>query len=298
MLDTTPILWLQEWQSPLLTDAMAAVSFWGSAASALAVAVLVACGRRPKLGVSLMLAIVFADVMATAAKDVFELPRPYAADSRIRALGASPSSPPDDSFGFPSGHVAITVSWAAGLAWWTRKRFDIGAAAAWIGAMAISRMYLGRHFPADVVGGLVVGLAALALARRTLPPEPPDGRAEPGRPQAWIGAAIGAGAIAVSLAGAGLELHQAGRVCGVLAAALLLDRARVLTGDATPARRVARAATALGLLGLATWSAGWTWMVASGTLAARAGAVAAGAALHASVLLVPVFAFRSRRHRP
>jgi phage tail tape-measure protein len=39
-----------------------------------------------------------------------------------------------------------------------------------IALMAISRRYLGGHFAADVLGGLVVGVVALALARLELSP--------------------------------------------------------------------------------------------------------------------------------
>ena len=106
-------------------------------------------------------------------------PRPNAVDARVRTFGAFESrlpplatgtSMPADDFGFPSGHVATTAAWALGLAWSRRKPWQLGAAATWIALMALSRMYLGRHFPADVIGGLVVGVAGLAIARLALPP--------------------------------------------------------------------------------------------------------------------------------
>jgi hypothetical protein len=57
-----------------------------------------------------------------------------------------------------------------GLAWSRRKSWQLGVAATWVALIAVSRMYLGRHFPADVLGGLVVGVAALTLARLELSP--------------------------------------------------------------------------------------------------------------------------------
>ena len=170
MLDTSFVLWLQEWASPALTEIMRAVSFWGYVPSCLAVAIVCGFGWRLRLGVTLILAIVFADAMTIVAKGTFASPRPHAVDARVRTLGAfesglSPTatgtSVPADHFGFPSGHVATTAAWALGLAWVRRKPWQLGAAGTWIALMALSRMYLGRHFPADVLGGLVVGVAAL-----------------------------------------------------------------------------------------------------------------------------------------
>ena len=178
MHDTTLVLLLQERASPALTGIMQAVSFWGYVPSCLAVAIACGFGWRLRLGVTLVLAILFADAMTIVAKGAFASPRPHAIDARVRTYSAFESkllplttgtSMPADDFGFPSGHVATTAAWALGLAWSRRKTWELGAAATWIALMALSRMYLGRHFPADVIGGLVVGAAAFSIARLALP---------------------------------------------------------------------------------------------------------------------------------
>ena len=179
MHDTHFVLWLQQWSSPALTEIMRALSLSGYVPSCLAVAIVCGFGARLRLGVTLILAIVFTDAITVAAKGAFASPRPHAVDARVRTFGAFESglpptatgtSVPADDFGFPSGHVATTAAWALGLAWSRRKSWQVGVAATWVALMALSRMYLGRHFPADVLGGLVVGVAALALARLELSP--------------------------------------------------------------------------------------------------------------------------------
>ena len=174
MLDTTLVLLLQERASPALTEIMRAVSFWGFAPSCLAVAIVCGFGWRLRLGVTLILAIIFADAITIVAKGAFASPRPHAIDARVRTFDAFESelppmamgtSVPADDFWFPSGHVATTAAWALGLAWSRRKPWQLGAAATWIALMALSRIYLGRHFPADVLGGLIIGVAGLAIAR-------------------------------------------------------------------------------------------------------------------------------------
>jgi hypothetical protein len=66
--------------------------------------------QRLRLGVTLILAIVFADAMTVAAKGAFSSPRPDAVDARVRTFGAFESglppmatgtSVPADDFGFP-----------------------------------------------------------------------------------------------------------------------------------------------------------------------------------------------------
>ena len=53
MLDTSFILWLQQWASPALTEIMRAVSLWGYVPSCLAAAIVFGFGGRLRLGVTL-----------------------------------------------------------------------------------------------------------------------------------------------------------------------------------------------------------------------------------------------------
>ena len=302
MLDTTLVLWLQQRESPALTEIMRVVSLWGYVPSCLAVAIACAFGWRLRLGVTLILAILFADAMTIVAKGAFASPRPHAVDARVRTLAAFEfglppmalsTSVPADDFGFPSGHVAATAAWALGLAMSRRKRWQLGAAATWIALMALSRMYLGRHFPADVVGGLAVGAAGLAIARLELSP------GATGISPRMVGARTAAGVsllLVVSLAalfGAGLSAHDAGRFCGLVGAVLLLARTTGLDDSVRLALRIARLAAALVLLGVAVWSSTWTIMVGPGL--AVMSTMAISAALHAAVVLVPALAVGSHR---
>ncbi len=72
---------------------------------------------------------------------------------------------------YPSGHTAASVAVYGGLALLVTSRFKSGAAraVAWglavvlVSFVALSRMYRGMHHPLDVAGGLLVGVAALAV---------------------------------------------------------------------------------------------------------------------------------------
>lgn len=302
MLDTRFVLWLQQWASPALTEIMRAVSLWGYVPSCLAVAIACGFGMRLRLGVTLILAIVFADAMTVAAKGAFASPRPHAVDARVRTFAAFESGLPPmalvpaDDFGFPSGHVATTAAWALGLAWSRRKSWKVGVAATWVALMALSRMYLGRHFPVDVLGGLVVGIAALALARLELSPANAGISTLPAGTKTTLGVSLIVAVALAALSGAGLGAHDAGRFCGLVGATLFLMHTRALDDSVSPAMRMARIAVALVLLGVALWSS--TLMITTvltGPRLAVMSTMAVSAALHASVLLVPALVLDRKR---
>ncbi len=148
---------------------------------------------RPTLGV--MLALLLAGVATHAAKSGFELPRPADVDARVlykleapRALVADGGAPSflalptpeardalrlteEPDYGFISGHTSAATAMSIGLLLFfgLRRRAAWLVLLAWPLLMGLSRMYLGRHFLADVAGGLVVGSAAACLAYWLLP---------------------------------------------------------------------------------------------------------------------------------
>jgi undecaprenyl-diphosphatase len=124
------------------------------------------CHRRPPL-TALAAAVAFgvASAINGAIKVLVGRPRPTVADPHLHALIAVPSSP-----SFPSGHAATAFAAAVTIArlaprvrWWV-----LGLAA----LVALSRVYLRVHYPLDILGGaligIAVGLVAARVARRAL----------------------------------------------------------------------------------------------------------------------------------
>ena len=88
-------------------------------------------------------------------KPLFDRTRPY------YVLDYEPLIPPVGDASFPSGHTA--VSFAAATAIYAINRKWGIAAYAFAVLMGFSRLYLGVHFPLDVLGGALVGTVAAEI---------------------------------------------------------------------------------------------------------------------------------------
>jgi membrane-associated phospholipid phosphatase len=110
-----------------------------------------------RLAVTLTLTVALNEILKVAIHD----PRPYWYDPRVQLLTS-----PHGSFGMPSGHSATA------LAGWGLLAVFLATGWGWlIGAVltllvGLSRVYLGVHFPSDVLAGWAIGaLIALLVLR-------------------------------------------------------------------------------------------------------------------------------------
>jgi undecaprenyl-diphosphatase len=83
-------------------------------------------------------------------------PRPYAALPHVLLLVS-----PTTDFSFPSDHAVMAGAVAAGL-WWVDRKLGVLATIAAL-VMAFARVYVGAHYPLDVVAGLLLGAAVTTL---------------------------------------------------------------------------------------------------------------------------------------
>ncbi|MBD0289791.1 MAG: phosphatase PAP2 family protein [Thermoleophilia bacterium] len=113
-----------------------------------------------------------ADVIVIAVKTVVSRPRPF---DRLPGTDVLLSGTVGASF--PSGHAATSFAGAVILGYLTRRALP------WLAVLALlvsfSRVYVGVHYPADVVAGALVGAAVGALygvlVRAKAPRSPSEG---------------------------------------------------------------------------------------------------------------------------
>lgn len=90
-------------------------------------------------------------------KPIVARPRPYDACTALVPLVKRLWD-----YSFPSGHTACAFSVAAVCFVKLKKRYGVPLLVIAI-LVALSRMYVGVHYPTDVLGGLIFGLAAAWL---------------------------------------------------------------------------------------------------------------------------------------
>ena len=164
-------LLLHQHASPALTAAMRAASFIGSPAFLAPLGILVVAlylrQGRPLTARLFVITVIGGEVLDQVLKLAFHRTRPAAFFGLPEPLGYS----------FPSGHALAACAFygvlAAFAAARTEKRtlrwiYQIAAAMV-IATIGVSRIYLGVHYPSDVLGGYAAALVwvfTVASARR------------------------------------------------------------------------------------------------------------------------------------
>ena len=98
-------------------------------------------------------------------KVLFSTPRPFQLDDGVARSPAAMATA--GGAGFPSGHAQLSTTFWGLVAFYTRRRSVTLLAVALVGLISFSRLYLGLHFPIDVVGGILIGLLFVALGAWT-----------------------------------------------------------------------------------------------------------------------------------
>ncbi len=163
--------------SPWLTVIMRVITDSGSALAIIVLSIGLAVylqrrARRRSESILLLITQAGSAALGEALKSIFARPRPHLFPWLTAAGGWS----------FPSGHTLNAVVLGGMLAWlvgrrlsgWRRIVLWIGVTL-WAGLVGLSRVYLGVHYPSDVLASLAVGsicLLGVAYVFRDAVPQP------------------------------------------------------------------------------------------------------------------------------
>jgi undecaprenyl-diphosphatase len=161
-MDDAVLLWMNGHASPVLTDVALNVTALGAGVVVWLVVIVASVflwASRHRWSVALLwVSIVGSGLINSVMKLFFNRPRPQLFPWRAPYAGLS---------SFPSGHSMTSMVCYATLAYLVARlepnrflrRFTFGVAGLIVVLIGLSRMYLGVHYPTDVLAGFTMGLA-------------------------------------------------------------------------------------------------------------------------------------------
>lgn len=172
--DDRALLLLNNMHTPALDQLMLAVSdkwIWVPFYALLVLLMFRQCTwRRATLALLLaILAVAATDQScATLIRPAIGRLRPTAPDNPISAFVHTVNGYRGGRYGFPSCHAANTFALATFMSLYFRRRIATATMFAWAATVSYSRIYLGVHYPGDVLCGMAIGTVYGASAHYLL----------------------------------------------------------------------------------------------------------------------------------
>ena len=150
------LLWIQEvLRGPVQDTLVMAYTSLGNSGILFIVAgvILLFFKKTRRLGVTALLALLIGFLITNLTlKPLLARPRPWLdVDGLVNLLGESAYR------SFPSGHATSAFAFAFALQYGTKRKWLKWLAMIVAILMGLSRLYVGVHYPTDVVGGVLVG---------------------------------------------------------------------------------------------------------------------------------------------
>lgn len=189
MFQTEIVLFLQSLSSEYLTAFFKFFTEIGRSSYFVPLILVIIFGVNFRAGYIMLHLVIWNGILTEFLKSVFALPRPANVDSTVQLFEKGYPNPthfkdmgaksffgglpqqvvdslranPIDSWGFPSGHTSSVLAVWGYIFLAFRKTWVRVLSVVMVIFIPLSRMYLGRHFLADVLGGFLLGLIMLAV---------------------------------------------------------------------------------------------------------------------------------------
>ncbi|QOJ78609.1 phosphatase PAP2 family protein [Infirmifilum lucidum] len=133
-------LWLPYWKL---------VTALGYEEAYVALAVVIFVAVSPQLGYYTLLSLLTSAWLNVYLKNALAMPRPPPEQWKV----------PEEGYGFPSGHAQTSTAFWSAACLAVRRLALAAFSAVLVALISVSRLELGVHYPRDVVGGVLIGLA-------------------------------------------------------------------------------------------------------------------------------------------
>lgn len=154
-LDSSILIWIQETlRNDFMTRFWIFITSLGDGGFWTITGLLMLCFKKTRrVGITALISLMICSLMTNQIlKNLFARPRPFQEIIDVISLIRKPMG-----YSFPSGHTSS--SFAAAIIYYRMlpKRYGVPALIL-AGMIGFSRLYLGVHYPSDVLGGIIVAL--------------------------------------------------------------------------------------------------------------------------------------------
>ena len=157
---------LQEIRTPALDAVMQLITRLGEETVFMVVAIVVFWCVSKKGGYYLLSVGFFGALTNQFLKITFRIPRPWVLDPDFQIVESAREAA--TGYSFPSGHTQSAVGTFGGMARMTKVKWLRWVLIVIALLVSFSRLYLGVHFPTDVLAGAIVGMISAWLMGKVL----------------------------------------------------------------------------------------------------------------------------------
>lgn len=156
--DSYSMLKVQEMHNPILNPIMVFFTTIGDYGIGFLVIAFVFLffKKLRKVGFLIYLSQLLNIIVVSILKDIIQRPRPFLSMPELHPIISLPSS-----YSFPSGHASASFAFAVIIAYYLKK-WMVPAYLLAI-TIAFSRVYVGVHYPSDIIVGALFGIASAII---------------------------------------------------------------------------------------------------------------------------------------
>ena len=149
--------WLESIRTSFLTTLFEGITILGEETLIILLVVALWFAVDSRLAQKLFFVTICSTGLNGVVKNIAQVPRPF--DKGITPVRQETAT----GFSFPSGHTQNFATWSTFSAIQLKKKWLTGLVAVLIALVAFSRLYLGVHYPSDVIVGVAFGVGMAFL---------------------------------------------------------------------------------------------------------------------------------------